>query len=315
MSFSKHHTSKFRLRFTVALATAVGAAAVLSACGGSSSKSGSPATSTAANTTSASSSQAPLRSLVPSSIASSGVLEVGSTVGYPPSAFLGSNNSSVVGFDPDIAAGIAAQLGLRSKVNNTAFSGLIPGLLAKRYDIIMSELADTKAREQSVNFVDYFESYAAILVKKGNPQHISSLSDLCGKTVAVETGAVEVQLVQSVSAKCSKHITILTFPTDAAAQLQVTSGRAVADVNDSAELGYVAKTVDGGNAFEIANYSPHADVGPSGIAVPKTDPKLLNAIHQALTRIMANGTYTRILSKWGVESSAIKKVTINGATS
>jgi polar amino acid transport system substrate-binding protein len=293
----------------------------LSACGGSSSSTSSSTAASASasgstSTTSAGAPSASLRSLVPATVAKTGVLDVGSTVGYPPSSFLGSNNSSVVGFDPDIASAMATELGLRSKVTNTAFSGLVPGLLAKRYNIIMSELADTKAREQSgVDFVDYFDSYAAILVKHGNPQHITALTDLCGKTVAVETGAIEDQLVQSVSSKCGKHITILTFPTDAAAQLQVSSGRAAADVNDSAELGYVAKSVDGGSAFQIADYSPHADVGPSGIAIPKSDPALVNAIHHALLRIIANGAYAKILKKWGVESSAIKKVTINGATS
>lgn len=219
------------------------------------------------------------------------------------------------------------QLGVKFEFTSGTFDTLLGALPTGRTDIVMSSMTDTKARQEGlddkgkktgtgVDFVDYFSASTGILVKKGNPQGIKSLDDLCGKKLAVQRGTTYEQAAKDQSAKCEKDgkakIAIEAFPTDAEAQTRVKAGGAVADLNDSPVAAYIAKTAGGGNDFEaIANKS---DAGLFGIAVDKKNTELRDALKAALDAIIKDGTYKAALDKWGAGDGAVTEAKINGGS-
>jgi polar amino acid transport system substrate-binding protein len=253
---------------------------------------------------------APLASLLPQPIRAKGVLNVGSDIAYPPVESFDTDGKTAIGLDPDLAKAIGDLLGVKLVFHNGTFNGLIPQLTSKRIDVIMSAMSDNKKRQKSVDFVDYFIVGTSIIVKKGNPQGIQSLDDLCGKTVAIQQGTTQDDVAEAQKKKCGANkLNILKFPTDPEALLQVKQGRAAADMNDfPVAKDIVKKTGD----FEVVG--DQIEAGPYGIAFRKADTQLRDAIQKAVQMLIDNGTYKSLLEKYDVTDGAVKSATINAGT-
>jgi polar amino acid transport system substrate-binding protein len=311
-------------RLTAVAAIAVAGTLVLTGCGdqtkkdNTSSTSGSSSSPSSTGTTQA----APLFSKLPKKYQDSGVIKVGTDASYAPMEQ--TENGKIVGIDPDIADALSKQLGVKFVFTNGQFDGLITSLYTGREDVVMSAMSDTKARQQGlddkgkkagkgVDFVDYYTSGSSLLVKKGNPKEIKSLSDLCGRTVAVQRGTIYETAFKKQKTACgSKGLTIQAFDTDAEAQTRVKAGGAVADLNDTPVAAYIAQKSGGGKDFEVAG-SP-ADAGPFGIALNKENTQLRDALKAAMEAIIADHSYDSVLQKWNATSGAISTVTINGGS-
>lgn len=235
---------------------------------------------------------------------------------YPPLDYYLPNGTTPTGADYEVGQAIGKVLGVKMDVSNVTFDNIIPGLTSGQYQLAVTFMNDTKAREAAVDFVDAYQDGSSILVKKGNPDGITKLTDLCGKTATTTKTSVQVTLAQSENAACHSlgkpSIGLLTVGTDTECQLQVESGRAVADLADSVTAAYDAKTARGGSEFQVIPgvYAPE----PVGITVPKNDPQLLNAIKVGLQEVIANGTYKKILQQFGLTNIGITTVTVNHAT-
>jgi polar amino acid transport system substrate-binding protein len=251
--------------------------------------------------------------MVPASYKSKGRVDVGSDVSYAPVEYF-DENEKAIGIDPDLGAALGQKLGLKFVFHNATFDGLIPAVTSKRYDVVMSAMSDTKERQGSLDFVDYFNAGTSILVKKGNPDKINSLADLCGKTVALERGTTQEQVAQDQQKKCpaGKKLNLLTFSTDTDALTQIKSGRAAADMNDFPVAEYNAKTSGGGSDFQVVGEQISA--GPYGIGFRKTDTQLRDAVQAALKALIADGTYQKILQKWNVTQGSLTTAAINGGS-
>jgi polar amino acid transport system substrate-binding protein len=295
-----------RTRYSLLTAAAAAAALTLTGCGGSSG-SDNPTLSAP------SSAGAPLAASLPQAVRDAGVLKVGSDVAYAPIESFDKDGKTIIGVDPDIAAALSTQLGVKLTLQNGTFDGLITSLRSKRIDLIMSAMSDTAARQKSIDFVDYFTAGTSILVKKGNPQKINSLDDFCGKTIALQRGTTQDDVATAQQAKCKtagKALKVLKFDRDTEALLQVKQGRAVADMNDFPVAAYNAQTSGGGNDFEVVG--EQIEAGPYGIGVRKEDTAIRDALQKALQAIIANGDYAKILEKWNVKAGAVTSATING---
>lgn len=242
-----------------------------------------------------------------------GRLLVGSDIAYAPVEFYEEGTNRAVGIDIDLCEAIAKQMGLRGcEFRNTTFDGIIPALEAKRFDIIMSAMSDTPERQKEIDFIDYFKAGTSILVRKGNPDRITSLDDLCGKAVGIQKGTTQEEVANAQKEKCKARgsdLTVLTFETDPEAQQALKAGRTVADMNDFPVAAYVAQTT---GDFEVVG--EQIEAGPYGIGVRKEDTDLRDALQKALKAIIADGTYDRILAKWNVTQGALKTAAINGGT-
>lgn len=250
--------------------------------------------------------------LVPASIKSGGKLTVAADATYAPDEFM--QGTKVVGMDADLMNAIGKVMGLKVSIANVTFDDIISGMVAGRYMIGASSFTDTKAREKQVNFVDYANVGESFYTLKSGGTNIKGISSICGLTVSVETGTTEEADAKTQSAKCKKAgkkaVTVRNFPTQSAANLAVSSGRAQLGFADTPVAAYQVKQSHGTFKLVGAAYAP----SPYGLAVAKST-GLTNAVHAAVLYLVKHGTYAKIFKKWGVQSIAIgaSGVKINGA--
>jgi polar amino acid transport system substrate-binding protein len=250
--------------------------------------------------------------LVPAKIKSKGTVIVAADASYAPNEFIGPGGQ-VVGMDADLAKALFPVLGLKVKIVNATFNTIIPGLSSGKFDVGMSSFTDTKAREKVVNFVDYFEAGTSFFEKSSGGPKVTNLASLCGLSVSVETGTTEQSDAQGQAKKCpsSKKLNVLAYPTQSAANLALSSGRAQVGMADSPVAAYQVK--QSGGKFKLTGDT--YGTAPYGIAVPKSDGTLDKAILAALKDLQKNGTYKSILSKWSISSGADNSPALNGALS
>jgi polar amino acid transport system substrate-binding protein len=253
--------------------------------------------------------------LVPAKIKAKGTVIVAADATYAPNEFVGPDGHTVVGMDADLAKAIFPLLGLKANVVNATFATIIPGLSSGKYDVGMSSFTDNKLREKTVNFVDYFQAGTSFFEQSSGGPKVTNLASICGLKVSVEAGTTELADATAQKAKCTKAgktpDTVLTFPTQAEANLALHSGRAQVSMADSPVAAYQVKQSNG--AFKLVGQA--YGVAPYGIAVPKQDGTLDKAILAALKDLVKNGQYASILKKWGVQSGADAHPALNGATS
>jgi polar amino acid transport system substrate-binding protein len=253
--------------------------------------------------------------MVPAALKSKGTMTVAADASYAPDEFIGPDGHTVVGMDADLTKALGAVMGLKVNVVNATFDSIIPGLAAGKYDLGASSFTDTKEREKTVDFVDYFVAGESFYTKASGGTTINTIDDICGKTVSVEKGTTELTDAQTQSGKCKQAgkpaVTVLPFPDQNGANLAVSSGRAQLGFADTPVAAYQVKQSNG--VFKLVGQS-FANA-PYGLAMPKNG--LAKAVQAALLDLMKNGTYKSILSKWGLTSGAITsaQVKINGATS
>ncbi len=244
------------------------------------------------------------QSATPPDIAKAGKIVYCSDMTGPPLEFL-DENTKPVGSDIDIGEEIAKRFGVKAQWNNIPFKGLIPALLAKQCDAIISQLFDKPERRQAIGLVDYMNSSEALLVRAGNPQKIHSLDDLSGKKVAVENGTTIQDLLGEQSKKFEaagkKPIDIVVFPkdTDALQQLQIGQADAYGTTLETGAY-YMQKAP---NTFEVGGPPFHQIL--TAIGFRKDDAAMASALQKTIDAMKADGTLARILKKWGLEADKI----------
>jgi len=285
----------------------VAAAASLLLTGCASNSEGSGPTGSIQNTVSE---QQNLASLVPSNIKSAGKLIVGVNVPYSPNEYL--QGGKVVGFDVDLLDATAKVLGLKTDYRQAGFEKIIPAVEAGTYDIGMSSFTDTKEREQTVDFVDYFSAGILWASPRGK---VVDPTNACGSTVAVQANTTEqLEELPALSKACTKAgkkpITIQQYTGQDQATNAVVLGKADAMSADSPVTAYAIKQSGG----KLQPAGEIREAAPYGWPI-KRGSQLVDAMQQALQSLIDNGTYDQICTKWGVQSGEIKTATKNGAVS
>jgi polar amino acid transport system substrate-binding protein len=307
-------------RLIAGMLIAAAALVLVTGCGGKK-KAVAPATTGTTSTTSTTSTptialpakNAKIAAEVPAKFKSK-TLTVASDATYAPDEFIGSNGKTVVGWDPELMQALAAVMGVKANVVNATFATIIPGLQSGKYDIGLSSFGDTKVREKVVDFVTYFQAGASFYVNATGGPTINTLADLCGRTVSVETGTTELNDATGQDKKCKaagkSGVKVSAFPDQNAANLAISSGRAQVGIADSPVAAYIVKQSNGKFKLVGKSYS----VVPYGIALQKGS-GLAKPLLDAVKQLIADGTYLKILTKWGVQGGAITNPKINGAIS
>jgi polar amino acid transport system substrate-binding protein len=234
---------------------------------------------------------------------SDGVLQVATDPTYPPFEYKDAVTNEIIGIDPSLARAIAHELGVKIEFKVIGFDTLIPGLDAGRFDVAMSDIGDSKDRRQKVDFVDYAQTLDVLLVPKGSSLvEAGSMDELCGHSIAAQLGTLEIGWLQSAShdcvAKSQPKIDVKVFPGSPQALLALTTDRVDGFMSDSVAANFTMKT-KAGPKLAIAKLR-YTYGGLLGIAVPKNDVKMRKALSDALSKIMADGTYAKLMAKYGL---------------
>jgi polar amino acid transport system substrate-binding protein len=238
----------------------------------------------------------------PPSIASAGKIVYCTDATYPPEEYF--KGSKMVGSDIDIGAGVAKLMGVQAQFKNTTFDSIIPALLVKKCDAIIAGMNDTAKRRKQVDFVDYLKVGQAITVKKGNPNHFTTLASLSGYRVSVESGTTNRDFLAATSKKLTAQgkpsITIVTFPKDTDAFSALVAGKVDAYFADAPPAAYYAKQ----NPSVVQVCCHPINPIPIGIAIRKRNP-LRAATQKAISGLYANGTMQKIVARWGMTNAVV----------
>ncbi len=248
---------------------------------------------------------------LPEDIRNSGKLIVGVNIPYAPNEFKDADGK-IVGFDVDLMNAVAGVLGLTADYRESDFAKIIPSIQGGTYNVGMSSFTDSKERQKSVDFIDY---YSAGILWAQRPGGGIDPAEACGKKVAVQATTVEeTDELPAKSKKCTEAgkpaIEIVKFDSQDGATNAVILGQVDAMSADSPVTSYAIKQSNGklepaGAIFEAAPY---------GWPVKKDSP-LAQSLQKALEHLIETGDYKTIAANWGLEAGMISKPAINGATS
>jgi len=253
-----------------------------------------------------------VEALVPAALKQKGSLSLVTDPTYAPITFTDSSGA-FVGLEPDLAVAVGKKMGLKADFSKGDFNGIIAGIQAKRYDASWAAFSITADRAAQVNMVSYMKGGTSVMVKKGNPSGIKQVEDLCGKTVAAQTGTTQaLAVLPSFQKQCADagkgQITPLILPQQDNVNQAVSTGRAQAMAADNALVAYYSQLQP--DVFSSVD-SILVEPALSGVITNKADDSLAKAFQKALSSLMADGTYKKILTAWGMSASEIPASEIN----
>ncbi|AWM88083.1 glutamine ABC transporter substrate-binding protein [Microvirga sp. 17 mud 1-3] len=198
-------------------------------------------------------------------------------------------NGKLTGFDIELVEAVAQKMGKKVEWTSIDFKGLIPGLLAKRFDMAVSAIYITDERKKVVDFTDpYYPGGLVMLVKKDNTT-INGPEDLAGKKVSVQVGTKSVAYLQEKFPKVER--------------VEVEKNQ---EMFSLVEIGRVDAAVTGKPAAKLfAKSRPtvkvidkQLTVEEYGMAVRKDLPELTKELNDAIAKVKADGTYDKLVQKW-----------------
>jgi polar amino acid transport system substrate-binding protein len=215
------------------------------------------------------------------------------------------NPNEYQGFDIDLGEAIGSCLGFTVDYVPVGFAELIPTVASGQADWIISNLYATEERAKGgVDFVSYAKVFDGILVKTGNPKGLTGIdTSLCGSTVALNKGYVEVPLVEKVASECEAKglpaATVSLFDSSADSVQAVLSGRADAYMNDiNTVLRFIAE-----HPGKLASAETVMLDYEIGIGIPQGQHNLRDAVVGALTEIQGRGIQQELAAKWELTES------------
>ncbi len=232
-----------------------------------------------------------------------GKLTWGSSLTFPPFEF--EDNGKPAGFDVDLTNALAAKMGLQPVLASLEFKGLIPALLGKRIDIVVSGMYINAQRLEVADFVPYLLVGNQIVVRAGNPKHIAGVASLCGLRIAAPTGTVFETAAKQAGETCKAQgkpdVTVLSLPGTTNCALALTQDRADAIIVSTGTLAALLRETPGAYAAGGAPFDTDTKVG---IALRKDDPGLKAALQKALQETVADGTYASLIKKWNLPAAS-----------
>lgn len=219
-----------------------------------------------------------------------GTLRIGLEGTFPPFNSKDAKTGELVGFDVDIAKAVAAKLGVKPEFITTEWSGIIAGLQAGKFDVIVNQVGVTDARKQVLDFSPaYTYSGAELIQRKDDDRQFKSLEDLKGKKLGVGLGTNYMDMAKSVPG-----IDVKTYPGAPEYLRDLAAKRLDAALNDKLMLAYLMKN----SQLPLRAGSMVGTGNPSAIPFKKGNPKFAKAIDDAMTQLEADGTFAKISDKW-----------------
>lgn len=225
-------------------------------------------------------------------------IKIGTEGAYPPFNFVDSAGK-IGGFDVDIGLALCERMKADCEVVAQDWDGIIPGLLAKKYDLIIASMFITEERKKQVAFTSpYYLAAMTHVAPKGAGITAFTNEALKGKVIGAQSGTTQADFI----AATYPDAEIKLYPTQDEANLDMVNGRLDLQVGDMLPLlDWVTKNDDGKACCEIIG-EPITDkkfVGEGvGIAVRQDDSDLREKLNKALDEIRADGTYKQINDKY-----------------
>jgi polar amino acid transport system substrate-binding protein len=212
----------------------------------------------------------------------------------PPTMYY--KDGKLIGLNIELGDEVARRLCLDPVYIDSTFETQIAGLQSKRWDVLQGGVFYTEARTKIMQLVPYAVVAKDVTVTKGNPLGISKVEDLAGRAVGVEIGGAEEKDLRSISdqlvAKGQPAIKVQVFNAYADTFLALVAGQVNAVFASDVTSKYYAD--QGRLDVAVSGVSPG-----TAMALATIEPKLAQAVADALESMHKDGTYDRLMDKAG----------------
>lgn len=232
-----------------------------------------------------------------------GTLRVGMEPGYMPFEMT-NTKGKIVGFDVDMMTLAAEKMGVKLELVSTAWDGIIPALLTKKFDIIASGMTLTQERNLKVAFADpYIVIGQSILIRKEIADEVASYKDLNDPKykVASKLGTTGEQAVKRMIPDCS----YISFETEQEGVMDLVNGKVDAFVYD---LPYQELAFKQKSEGKLVLLDKPFTYEPLAWAIRHGNPNFLNWLNNFMAQVKNDGTYDKIYGKWIQDDSWLQQV-------
>ncbi|MFF3114256.1 ABC transporter substrate-binding protein [Kitasatospora sp. NPDC057904] len=250
--------------------------------------------------------------LLPEEVRAAGTVRFGTSFGYPPSAFYADQaTKKPAGIDIDLTDAAAKVLGLTVQREEAAFETILPALDSGKYDVGTGNFGVTAARLKTIDFVTYIDDGQGFAVRKDDAgaKPVTDLVQLCGLTIGTGAGTTFETTLNAKKNVCAeagkKPYEVKAFSDSGAVLTGLQQGRIDIVMSTINGLRYQAAQEASGTRF-LGEFH-RLDVGFAF----KKGSRLTPAFRAAVNQLIKDGTYERILRKWGVTDSAIPESLIS----
>jgi L-cystine transport system substrate-binding protein len=222
-----------------------------------------------------------------------GVMKVGVMGTYQPYNFL-NEKKEMDGFDVDIAKEVAKRLGVKAEFVAQEFSGMIAGLQAEKFDVVVSQMTITDERKKQMDFSDpYITNHVKVIVQEGN-NSITSVEDFKGKNIGVGLGTNDETYLRTELLPKVGEFKIMAYDDVITSLKDLDAGRIDATINNM----YALKPVVESNGFNIKAVGEPIKSDQAGIATRKGNEEFITEVNRILGEMKEDGTYNEIFVKW-----------------
>ncbi|MEV7656581.1 ABC transporter substrate-binding protein [Streptomyces anulatus] len=253
--------------------------------------------------------------LVPEAIRERGTLRLGASAeAVPPLGFYATDDRTRIGSEIDIATLVADTLGLKPEFEQVSWENLFVGLDSSKFDGVLSNVTVTEERKEKYDFATYRLDNIAFEAKKGSGWKVKEPADVAGKTISVSSGTNQEKILVEWSEKNveagREPVDIKYFQKDTDYYLALQSGRIDAHLGPSPVAAY---HVASAGQSEIVGQLSGAGGGLQGkiAATTKKGSGLVEAYAAAIDHIVRDGSYGKVLERWGLSGEAVEKSEIN----
>jgi len=240
--------------------------------------------------------------LLPASMRGGTLKDISYNAAFPS---VGVEYGQLTGWEIKLGKSIATVLGMHWQATaSAAFTEFIPDLQDGRDNVSFTSFIYTPARVKVINVVAFYKTGTVFATKSGSPIVVRSLTDLCNRLVAVIAGSSYIAEINGVDATCRSHgqapPTLQTYPTQPAAALAVSSGRAQVFATSAGQMGYYIKQT----GHEFTEDPLELALVPEGAGLAK-GLGLTQPIAAAFNHLVSTGVYARIMHHWGLKKGLV----------
>ncbi|MER5430057.1 transporter substrate-binding domain-containing protein [Streptomyces sp. NPDC002588] len=258
---------------------------------------------------------------LPDAVRKSGRLTIGVGAlpsGFAPLAYIGSDQKTLTGAEPDFGRLVAAVLGLEPETKNFTWENLFVGIDSGKVDVAFSNVTDTEERKKKYEFTSYRQDNLGFEVKKSDKWNFDGdYENLAGLTVSVGSGTNQEKILLEWKKKLEsegKKLTVKYFPDRNGTYLALNSGKIDAFFGPNPGIAYnVSQTAGTANATRNAGTFSGAGESLQGLiaATAKKDSGLAKPLADAVDYLIEHGQYAKWLAAYNLSNEAVAKSEVN----
>ncbi|MET7418571.1 ABC transporter substrate-binding protein [Dactylosporangium sp. NPDC005555] len=265
--------------------------------------------------------QQAIADLVPDAVKADGKLTIGLgalPTGFPPLAFVGDDDKTLTGAEPDLGRLVAAVFGLTPEINNATWDNLFVGIDSGRTEVGFSNITDTEQRKEKYDFASYRQDNLGFAVKDGNAWNFDkNYKNLAGLKVAVGAGTNQEKILVAWQEKLKaegKNLEIKYFADTPTTFKALVSGQLDGYFGPNPGIAYqISRTK--GTADAVRNAGTYSGAGETlqGLiaATTKKDNQLAKALAEAINHLIQNGQYKAWLAAYNLDTEAVPTSLVN----